>query len=303
MSLVPQQIYDSNNKEEGRGMIILWLTAASILLTTLAVLVYILPGSIAPITDSTSWTLNKLPQGRLESKYVDTFIQNQSSTFRVFYYIKGLPRTSVMTDERAGGFNPITNNYDICDNTNGTCIHTDFVKLLTFGSSFSVELLQAPDASRPNLPKTQVCIQTVKNTASGNTQYIETFPIPPFPMQKWVMLTVTRQGHRFDIYYDDTLQSSIKTTNAPYFTATNGILSDTVVRGIARNPRALNRFSRPDTVLADFRTSANTRGEPHSDIFPQALLSMPSLCPSGNCFAGPQVKPANPLLDWKTNFM
>jgi hypothetical protein len=83
----------------------------------------------------------------------------------------------------APNLNPITNNYDICDNTNNQCVHKGFTKLLTFGSVFSIELLQAPDASRPNLPKTQVCIQTVKNTSTGNTNYIETFPIQPFPIQ------------------------------------------------------------------------------------------------------------------------
>jgi hypothetical protein len=285
-------------------MVVLWLIAATVIFLTIAVLVYMVPGSaLTKVSDYSSWTLNQIPQGRLDSTYVDTFMKNESSTLRVFYYIQGLPRTSVVSDDTptiAPNLNPITNNYDICDNTNGACVHKGFIKLLTFGNSFLIELLEAPDASRPNLPKTQVCIQTVKNTSTGNTNYIETFPIPPLPMQKWVMITVSRQGHRFDIYYNDTLQTSIKTTNAPYFTATNGTLADTSVRGVAKNPKVMNTFSRPEQVQGDYSAAANTKGEPYDSILPIAL---PSLCPSGDCFSGPTVKPANPLVDWKTDFM
>lgn len=284
-------------------MLVLWVIAASVILLTVAVLVYMVPGSaLSKITDMKSYTLDTTPQPTLDTTYVDTFMKNEQSTFRIFYYIKGLPRTGVITDDTTNqpNLNPITNNYDICDNTNGDCIHKGFQKLLTFGTSFSVELLQAPDASRPNLPKTQICIQTTKNTSTGNVNYIETFPIPAFPMQKWVMFTVSRQGHRFDIYYNDTLQASIKTTNVPNLTATSATLGETSIRGIAKYPKVMNTYSRPEEVGGDFRSMTNTRGEPYDNILP---IQLPSLCPSGDCFSGPKVKPANPLVDWSTQYM
>lgn len=172
--------------------------------------------------------------------------------------------------------------------------------MLKFDSSFFIELLQAPDASRPNLPKTQVCIQTTKNTTTGNTVYLETFPIPPLPLQKWVMITISREGHRFDIYYNDQLQASIKTTNVPYLTATNATLANRNIRGVAKYPKAEASFSTPQDVSADFSSLTDTRGEPLDSLLP---VSLPSLCPSGDCFSGPKVKPANPLVDWKTDYM
>ena len=43
--------------------------------------------------------------------------------------------------------------------------------------------------------------------------YIETFVLPPLPFQKWTMITINREGRRFDIYYNSTLYNTIRTNS------------------------------------------------------------------------------------------
>jgi hypothetical protein len=286
-----------------------WITLALLVLITVSVLALVLPNlGVKTIDDPKEWSLESGTAKTEKPNQTDFFINNQNALFRVFYKIESLPRTSVAYDSSVGtasGLNPVTNNFDICTKTNAdACKHPGFIKLLNFQDSFYIELLQAPDASRPGLPKTQVCIRTTaiqKNAQNQNQQvtFLETFPIPPFPLQKWVMLSVVRRGSDFDIYYNDKMVSSIKTTNVPYFSATSATFADKGVKGVAKYVHTLNKSYTPDEVDADFNRNTDTNGEPTAFLFTNLDVK---LCPSGNCFSGPQIKPANPLVDWTSDY-
>lgn len=230
--------------------------------------------------------------------YVSNFLKNQSSSFRIFYYIQSLPRTASIYDTttNTANFNPTTDSFDICDATTGTCTHPGFAKLLQFDRSLWIELLQAPDASRPGLPKTQLCIQTTNQT--GNS-YIETFPLPPFPQQKWVMLTLSHEGSKYDVYYNGQLAASVKTTNVPKPTASNLALSDGTFTGRTSYLLSKTTAMTAAEVASDYASNTNTLGEPYDSLFPSLNLN---LCPSGNCFSGPSVRPSNPLVVWKSDY-
>jgi hypothetical protein len=278
-----------------------WFLAVLVVVMVFSILVFILPLYVKPITaDSVGpWNLNA-PQltddSNIRATVAKTFLQNQKSTLRVFYYVKSIPRTGAILDSSAPGFNTSTNTFDICDNASGACVHPGFTTLLKFGSSLYIELLQAPDASRPGLPKTQLCVTT--RTPTGTT-YLETFALPPFPLQKWVMLTISRQGSHFEVYYNGRLAGSIKTTNVPYLSATDVSLADSNVTGEASHLRALNVSSTAQEVSSDFTGNTDTRGEPIQPIFSQINFT---LCPSGECFSGPKVRPSNPLVVWTSNY-
>ena len=53
---------------------------------------------------------------------------------------------------------------------------------------------------KPNIPKVQVVFE-------------ETIPLPELPFQKWTMITIAREGRRFDIYYNGKIVTSKRTQN------------------------------------------------------------------------------------------
>jgi hypothetical protein len=283
---------------------IIWILAGVILLITLSLLVFFVPTlGIKEEQTYGPWTLGT-KDATLDSTVVTTFLGNLNSTLRVFYYIKSIPRTSTSfsyAQDVAPNFNSKTNTFDVCVNTNGACVHQGFIPLLKLGDSLMIEMLQAPDASRPGLPKTQLCIQTTRNTGASNTTYLETFALPPFPIQKWIMLSLVRRGNSFDVYYNDTLVASHRTLYAPNLLSTSGSFADGSVRGQTKYLMAKNTSQSASDVNSDYMRLANPKGEPYEPMFP--ALNLPMFCPSGDCFQGPQVRPANPLVDWRTNYM
>jgi len=289
----------------------IWIIIIVVVLITLGVLTFLLPElnftrAVASSQVSGPWDLSKGPSTVPASNQniAGNFLSSQKSMFRIFYYVKGMPRTGNAIDSSVdsnSNYDEQTNTYKICRlSSTTTCTHPGFWPLVSFGSDFKIELLQAPDASRPGLAKTQLVIKTVSVTGSTTTNYIETFPLPDFPLQKWVMLTVSREGSTFDVYYNNQLQASVKTTNVPALSATDITVSAGTGIGQAQWLMSATNSITISDVAKDFSLNADTKGEPLQQIIPS--FTGLSLCPSGNCFKGPSVRPANPLVAWQTSY-
>jgi hypothetical protein len=145
----------------------------------------------------------------------------------------------------------------------------------------------------------EMCIRDRQTTNQTGKSYIETFPLPPFPQQKWVMLTLSHEGSKYDVYYNGQLAASIKTTNVPKPTATRLALSNGTFTGRASYLLSKTSAMSASEVASDYSTNTNTLGEPYDSLFPSLNLN---LCPSGNCFSGPSVRPSNPLVVWKSEY-
>jgi hypothetical protein len=147
-------------------------------------------------------------------------------------------------------------------------------------------------------------VKTVKNqkvsNANANVTYLETFALPEFPIQKWVMLTVVRNGNRINIYYNDKLVFSKNTTYIPSILDGAGRFSESQIKGQAKFLNTVVKAVSASDVHADFVQMADTRGEPLEKLF--ATMNI-NLCPSGDCFSGPSIRPANPLIAWSSDVM
>lgn len=287
---------------------IIWFIAAFVLLLTFGILLLVLPGTMQPTTEESDgpWDLSTGPT----TPKVEDFAKKTNGTLRVFYYIDSLPRTNMNLLDGDGrtisNFNQQTNTFDICPITTSIadCPHPGFIKLLNISDSLLIELLQAPDASRPGLPKTQLTVKTRKIILAGGAKqtqdYLETFSLPEFPMQKWVMLTVVRSGNRISIYYNDRMVFSKTTTNVPNIVDGTSYFSDSNVKGTAKYFMNTSQMITSEQVNADFNKMADTTGRPLDKLFQKLNIS---LCPSGECFRGPQIRPANPLIQWNSDVM
>lgn len=285
-------------------MLFLLLIAGVVILITISILFFVVPATSEEVKESNGpfdlATAPKVPQGEEE-----VFTKNTLGTLRVFYYIESLPRTNTIildTDANTVNLNPSTNLFNICEKTAGSKCgqHPGFKKLLNIGDTLWIEVLQAPDASRQGLPKTQLVIQTQQNTSTGVKQYYETFPIPEFPIQKWTMLTVVRNGSRITLYYNDRIVFSKTTTYIPIILAGASKFSEPGVIGQAKLLFTSTNAHTPKDIRSDYARTADPSGKPVEPIFSKLNITF---CPSGDCFRGPQIRPANPLIEWKTDVM
>jgi hypothetical protein len=229
-----------------------------------------------------------------------------------------------------------------CDATTGdcsTCTHAGYASVFNVAGLVGLETLTAPDASRQGSAMAQLVIKTegppvstktenkpLQLATAGTQKYIETMVLPPIPLQKWTMVTVAREGRRFDIYYNDRLVLSQKTMYMPVNSSSNssfsGLVSGSAGLGgqIALLNVFSNRYSTGD-VSALYSGTSDTRGRPYlttvkQDVYGLLPTASPAgfstslssyvpsinLCPPGGCFNSPVIRPASPLYDWTTSY-
>ena len=209
------------------------------------------------------------------------------------------------------------------------CNHNGYLNIFTISGVVGLEILLVPDAGRQDSAMVQMTVETETAPLSGNNttlsqKYIETMVLPPSPYQKWVMITIAREGRRFDIYYNDSLVLSQKTMNMPISktmdTNGKGLTSGSDgLMGLFSSIKMYNTRQSAIDVDKSYKTLADTRGKPYSlsslsnsptqdesiGIIPtNSMPSFPTLswCIFGKCKDEPVVQPANPLYTWSSSY-
>lgn len=139
----------------------------------------------------------------------------------------------------------------------------------------------------------------VRTAKTSGEHYMESVELPAIPLQKWVMITVVKEGRRFDVYYGAKLVSSSLTDFVPAASA------DSSLAWMAGNTRwkgklgyfvGVQKSQTSQDVLHDAESMLDTRGTPlaYESMKMEFSLSMPE-CLFGQCNKFPQVKPLNPF--------
>ena len=318
-----------------------WVYVLAILTVVILSVLYFAPAAKMNVTKAGPYDLSKKATV-FDNNQVKTFEQTESATVQGFFYVVPLQRTPTAIKCNTPG-NPSCEDgrFQTCycgvGNNCDKCERNGYAPLMTIGDTCFLELLPAPDAGRQGKAMTQLSIRTKTTVdASGNPLTIdasgskpnfqsvmEFLTLPPIPTQKWVMVTISREGRRFDVYYDGSLVLSQKTLfNIATTADTTGIIAGNAAfsgygAGFDFTGRATNGLE----VAANHSQRSDTRGAPYvtlpADIAigPAAKaaasaapgytiggIQLPSLCPTGGCFTGPTVRPAQPWLDWETSY-
>lgn len=138
---------------------------------------------------------------------------------------------------------------------------------------------------------------------SGTIIQEETMVLPNIPLQKWTMITIAREGRRFDVYYNASLVLSKRTQYMIASTAAFGpiIAGDPNLQGQVASVDVFPEKKTGAEVQASYTTLANTNGEPYVKESVDLSKYMPS-CKGGSCLGGPSIRPASPLMDWDTEY-
>ena len=247
-----------------------------------------------------------------------------------------------------------TGRYSLCSCAGSDCSrcrHVGYSPIININGVGVLEILNAPDASRQGKAQVQFTIRTqsagqlvdnsnnlinpdtnaidvsgttVDVNRSGSTidvsgkqfQYIETFVLPTILYQKWTMITISREGRRFDFYYNDRLVlSKYASTNIYNLTANEDItIGNTNINGSSGYFTIYPTIQSAIDIAKQYSSFVNTRGSPLFDkdtptiansVFSLDRLSqigVPSLCPSGDCITTPTNPPSKPFYEWSSSY-
>ena len=295
------------------------------------ILVYFVPTSLYRKIFPKSWFANTVQEssivGPLPLSTSPTVGQTNDSqvilstgntgSFQAFVYPMPFQRTGQTTvcadtNPGPGQADCSTGRFGLCaceGNDCSKCHHSGYVNILNISNIIRLELLAAPDASRQGSASVQLVARCLRRKdVVGSTESLEeTLVLPSLPFQKWTMITVAREGRRFDIYYNDRLVLSkrVQYVIASQSATSPIIAGDPLLNGnIAHVLISSSKFTARD-VANTYINKADTNGEPFlstdSNLI-NTITRMSPFCKDASCINGPVIKPASPLMDWQTNY-
>ena len=231
-------------------------------------------------------------------------LNDMDEAVQFFVYLDGTLRMGQSIEAGSSGSNIPSQDsglYQKCQCTSNTdctnCLpHRGYQTIMNIQDTFILEILNSPDASRPNAVAAQIYVKT---HVPGNFN-IETFPLPPLPEQKWTMVTISKQGRQITVYYNSTLvlakkaQNNFSTqtpTSAPVSVGSNSL------SGKVAMVTYFNSHQTISDVAARYQAQTDTRGNLNSlqikpsstsytmvDNSPYGFVK--SLCLDLSCFSG-----------------
>jgi hypothetical protein len=258
---------------------------------------------------SLSSTTNALSSSDFSTATIaNAFYTDGVGTFQCFVFLDTLARTGSHVDCGLGTNTPNCDSglYSTCvctttsDCTN--CSHAGYQSLFTIHGIYTLEIMNVPDASRPNGVAAQFTVKTSSDRAGTGITQVETINLPPINHQKWVMITVSKEGRRFDIYYNNTLVSSTNLESVPS-SITNGtplITGNSILSGQIGGLTFLPNRQTIQDVSETYAKATNTKGDPvifitKSNAYSYNVASRPtttilsSLCLDGSCLSFPKL--------------
>jgi len=238
----------------------------------------------------------------------NAFATDGQGSFQCFVMLDALSRTGGHVDcglasnspDCRSGLYPVCTCNTINDCTN--CNHSGYQKVFTIHGIYTLEVMNVPDASRPNGIAAQLTVRTSTDTDGVQVTQVETVSLPPIDQQKWVMITIAREGRRIDIYYNNSLVLSTKMQNV-ISTITNGtplIVGDPLLSGQIGGLTFLPNRQSINDVSATYAKATNTRGDPTIFITTANALTydiesrpptsfVTKLCLDGSCLSFPKL--------------
>lgn len=179
--------------------------------------------------------------------------------------------------------------------------------ILSVPGGFSLEI--GPTGIENSSTTAQLRITTVSPVGTQD----EIVALPDFPLQKWVFVSILRDGRRFDVLYDDKIVASHRLAHYPASPSQPMRLGSPSLLGQGVHCLVASQRISPQEVASERQRLADTNGAPIlrpsiplfgsiKDINIPALPALPSLpsdnCPPGSICGGVAKPPANAMKAW-----
>lgn len=177
-----------------------------------------------------------------------------------------------------------------------------YSKLVSFGQMIEVWAAgYAAESDKPLVP----ALLKIKTGQGAGQRNVESVPLPAIPLQRWTIITIVKEGRRFDVFYGAKLVSSKLLEFTP-------ITNESAPGWFAGNPKWKGKIGffnivsgswSTSDVEADVSSIVNRRGIPfYTEAITFEDLDLTSPCIFGGCGTLPQVKPANPFQFWNVQY-
>jgi hypothetical protein len=152
---------------------------------------------------------------------------------------------------------------------------------------------------KPNVP----ALLKVRTGKDSTQHYMEAVPLPALPLQRWTVVTIVKEGRRFDVYYGALLVASKVCNYVPVAPQAHDFSAG--VKGWKGQIGLFNvspNASMKDDVIRDLDGLINRRGIPfYLEEFNFDFNINTPTCLFGNCNTLPNVKPMNPFAVYATS--
>lgn len=196
----------------------------------------------------------------------DMFLKSGAATFQTFVYLDSIQRTGEYVPCGSSPNQPAcdTGLYASCPCSGPknceNCRHEGYKQLFSLYGVYQFEVLNVPDASRPNAALCQLAVKTHSQDVN-----VETIALPPLDLQKWTMVTLAHEGRRVDVYYNNRMVNSTKLEHIPSTSNYNLTYVEAGDSGLTGSLALLKffpyRLSTPN-VASLYANSVDTRGAP-----------------------------------------
>jgi len=168
-------------------------------------------------------------------------------------------------------------------------------KLLFIGDS--LELWASGYTSQNDKPYVPALLK-IRTSSDPSTFYMESISLPAIPLRKWTVLTIVKEGRRFDVYYGAKSVASklCDYVPVPPSMGSQWYSGDPRWKGSIGLFAATQTVQTTDDVEKDVSSIVNSRGIPYylEQFNFNVDFSIPE-CMFGNCNTLPTIKPTNPF--------
>jgi hypothetical protein len=172
-----------------------------------------------------------------------------------------------------------------------------FFPILSVDGTFYLEVSPAP-ISRA---KTSARLRVITDKINGTGE--EILNLPEFPLQKWIFVSILRDGRRFDVMYDDKIVGSHRLANYPMIVANPLVLGNASILGSGVHILAAGERYTPSKMISERNSLAFNDGAPQDtkSVFTLPSFTTPTCVPGIPCDTI-STPPANRMKAWSTPY-
>lgn len=131
-----------------------------------------------------------------------------------------------------------------------------YIPVLSIDDAFYFEIAPSPIEKKTTVARLRIATSIIPS------KQFEIIDLPELPLQKWTMLSILRDGRRFDVMYDDKIVSSTRLQFYPLTPSNSMKIGNSRLIGKAIHFIVADKRISPTEVITEYKNLSDTMGAP-----------------------------------------